>query len=172
MTRTRPRRLGIAANASSAMGCLPELPEGLVARATVFCDDSGQACELGELQWAPQVRSVELGDLITGKARFSRGSQEITLFDMTGLALQDMTVARQIFQKATAVGGRPRRAVALVIDRRTSVAQAPHSAPDLATVGLTSTVRRARIALTCRAQATRAHGDLNRTSGANSERAT
>jgi ornithine cyclodeaminase len=81
-----------------------ELPDGLLARAKVFADDAVQASQLGELQWAADTPSTELGDLLTKKARFSRGAKDITIFDMTGLALQDLTVARQIFQKAGTAG--------------------------------------------------------------------
>jgi alanine dehydrogenase len=81
-----------------------ELPQGLLAKAKVFADDAVQASQLGELQWAADTPSTELGDLITEKARFSRSAGDITIFDMTGLALQDLTVARQIFKKATAAG--------------------------------------------------------------------
>ena len=81
-----------------------ELPQGLLAKARVFADDVVQASQLGELQWAADTPSTELGDLVTGKASFSRSVGDITIFDMTGLALQDLTVARQLFQKATATG--------------------------------------------------------------------
>ena len=46
----------------------------------------------------------ELGDLLTGKAILLRNPDDITVFDMTGLALQDLTVARLIHQRALASG--------------------------------------------------------------------
>jgi len=81
-----------------------ELPEGVLERARIVVDDAEQARALGELQWAPALPCIELGDLLTGKAAFTRGHDDITVFDMTGLALQDLTVARSIFQRATAQG--------------------------------------------------------------------
>ena len=42
--------------------------------------------------------------LLAGGAGFNRAASDITLFDMTGLALQDLTVARLIFQKASEAG--------------------------------------------------------------------
>ena len=81
-----------------------ELPEGLLGRVRLVVDDKQQALQLGELQWAPQTPCQELGDLVSGKDDFKRSDRDITVFDMTGLALQDMTVARMIYQKASTAG--------------------------------------------------------------------
>jgi ornithine cyclodeaminase len=43
---------------------------------------------------------MEFGDLLTRRAQFNRGRDDITVFDMTGLALQDLTVARMLFDRA------------------------------------------------------------------------
>lgn len=77
-----------------------ELPMGVLERAKVVADDLEQARELGELQWSPQTSAVELGDLITGRAELHRSVADITVFDLTGLALQDLTVARLIHTRA------------------------------------------------------------------------
>jgi alanine dehydrogenase len=79
-----------------------ELPEHLLEHVRLVVDDQTQARQLGELQWAPDTPCVELGDLLAGVTAFARHEDEITVFDMTGLALQDLTVARQIFIKAGA----------------------------------------------------------------------
>lgn len=81
-----------------------ELPDGLLSRVRLFVDDAGQARRIGELQWAPETPCTELGDLLTGRSRFERSDAEITVFDMTGLALQDLTVARMLFQRAGEAG--------------------------------------------------------------------
>lgn len=81
-----------------------ELPEGLLPRSRVVADDSAQAALLGELQWAPATQAPALGDLLTGQVPWVRAAADITVFDMTGLALQDLTVARLIFQKASTAG--------------------------------------------------------------------
>lgn len=81
-----------------------ELPDGVLARARVFADDREQARGIGECQWAAQVDCIEIGDLLTGNAMFDRGSADITVFDMTGLALQDLTVARFLHERAVADG--------------------------------------------------------------------
>ena len=79
-----------------------ELPAGLLARARLFVDDGAQARQIGETQWAPETPSTELGDLLTGKTQYSRQAADITIFDMTGLALQDLSVARLLEQRADA----------------------------------------------------------------------
>lgn len=79
-----------------------ELPQGLLERTRLFVDDRLQALQLGETQWAQGMACDELGDLLTGKAALSRNPGDVTVFDMTGLALQDMMVAQSILDKATA----------------------------------------------------------------------
>lgn len=81
-----------------------ELPEGLLKRIRLFCDDVTQSRAIGEAQWAPDTACTELGDLLTGKASFTRQPDDITVFDMTGIALQDLTVARLLTQQAQATG--------------------------------------------------------------------
>lgn len=81
-----------------------ELPDGLLPKARLVADDRSQARQLGELQWAPELACAELGELLSGSTNFVRVATDITVFDMTGLALQDLTVARLIFQKASASG--------------------------------------------------------------------
>ncbi|MES2264180.1 MAG: ornithine cyclodeaminase family protein [Pseudomonadota bacterium] len=81
-----------------------ELPEGLLQQARLFVDDHLQARAIGELQWAPELPCVHLGDLLAGKVQMHRKPEEITLFDMTGVALQDLTVARLIYERASARG--------------------------------------------------------------------
>lgn len=81
-----------------------ELPAGLLPQVRLFVDDVTQARQIGETQWAPDTRCTPLGDLLTGKAAFARQPDDITVFDMTGLALQDLTVARLLQQRAESTG--------------------------------------------------------------------
>jgi alanine dehydrogenase len=81
-----------------------ELPAGLLARARLFVDDAAQSRHMGETQWAPETPCTELGDLLTGKAAFTRAAGDITVFDLTGLALQDLTVARLLQRRAEQTG--------------------------------------------------------------------
>ena len=80
-----------------------ELPAGLIERSRLFVDDHLQAQQVGETQWQPDSPRIELGDLLDTK-RFQRAQTDITIFDMTGLALQDLTVARMLEQRAAATG--------------------------------------------------------------------
>jgi ornithine cyclodeaminase/alanine dehydrogenase-like protein (mu-crystallin family) len=70
-----------------------------VARARVFCDDWEQASHGGELQHAVAAGLIahadvtELGSVLAGTARGRTDTQEITLFDSTGLAIQDLAIA-------------------------------------------------------------------------------
>jgi alanine dehydrogenase len=81
-----------------------ELPEGLLQRARLVVDDRQQARQIGESQWAPELACEEVGDLLTGKSVIRRAPGDITVFDMTGLALQDLTLARLIYRRALADG--------------------------------------------------------------------
>jgi alanine dehydrogenase len=81
-----------------------ELPAGVLERARLFVDDRTQARQIGETQWAPETDCIELGELLTGGASFARQAADVTVFDMTGLALQDLTVARLLQQRAAATG--------------------------------------------------------------------
>lgn len=77
-----------------------ELPAGLLERARVWADDLPQARRIGELQWAPAHPAAELGELLAAPA--SRAPGEITIFDLTGIALQDLTTVRMLYQRALA----------------------------------------------------------------------
>ncbi|NIF72575.1 ornithine cyclodeaminase family protein, partial [Burkholderia sp. Ap-962] len=77
-----------------------ELPAGLLDLARLVVDDRAQARQIGEAQWAPERECAELGELLAAPGAFPRGADEITVFDMTGLALQDLTVARMLLERA------------------------------------------------------------------------
>jgi alanine dehydrogenase len=81
-----------------------ELPEGLLKRARLFVDDRTQARQIGETQWAPDTACIEIGDLITGVTEANRQPDDVTVFDMTGIALQDLTVARLVHVRAGETG--------------------------------------------------------------------
>jgi ornithine cyclodeaminase/alanine dehydrogenase-like protein (mu-crystallin family) len=68
-------------------------------RTRVFCDDWEQASHNGELAHAVESgalgrdRVTELGDVLAGEAEGRRLEDEITTFDSTGLAIQDLAIA-------------------------------------------------------------------------------
>jgi ornithine cyclodeaminase len=77
-----------------------ELPEGLLQKSRLYVDDYIQARNIGELQWAPELPCRQIGELLAGHAHVHRKHDDITVFDMTGIALQDLTVARMIHERA------------------------------------------------------------------------
>ncbi|NIE63163.1 ornithine cyclodeaminase family protein [Burkholderia sp. Ax-1719] len=81
-----------------------ELPEGILERSLIFVDDREQARSIGECQWAPELPCTEIGDVLSGKVKVERSNADITVFDMTGLALQDLTVARYLYEHALHTG--------------------------------------------------------------------
>jgi ornithine cyclodeaminase/alanine dehydrogenase-like protein (mu-crystallin family) len=68
-------------------------------RTHVFCDDWEQASHNGELVHAVEAGSLardqvtELGDVLAMEAEGRRSEDEITTFDSTGLAIQDLAIA-------------------------------------------------------------------------------
>lgn len=77
-----------------------ELPQGLLQRARLWADDLPQARRIGELQWAQELPAAELGELLA--LPIQRAADDITIFDMTGIALQDLTTVRMLYQRALA----------------------------------------------------------------------
>lgn len=71
-------------------------------RCRVFCDEWDQASTGGELANAIEAgaithdRVTELGAVLTGEAPGRRSPDEITLFDSTGLAVQDLGIAHAL----------------------------------------------------------------------------
>ena len=68
-------------------------------RTHVFCDDWEQASHNGELAHAVESGALareqvtELGAVLAGEAEGRRSEDEITTFDSTGLAIQDLAIA-------------------------------------------------------------------------------
>ena len=69
-------------------------------RADLFCDDWEQASHGGELAAGvaggvvTRKRVTELGRVLADDAEGRRSARDITLFDSTGLAIQDLAIAR------------------------------------------------------------------------------
>jgi ornithine cyclodeaminase/alanine dehydrogenase-like protein (mu-crystallin family) len=75
-----------------------------VARCRLFCDEWDQASHGGELTRAVTMGLVsresvtELGAVMTGEAPGRGSEDEITLFDSTGLAIQDLAMAHAVLE--------------------------------------------------------------------------
>ncbi|WP_037471321.1 iminosuccinate reductase BhcD [Sinorhizobium fredii] len=87
-----------------------EMEAELVAAATVFTDEVAQAVTIGECQHAIEKKLLsrdditELGAVITGRHPGRSSPDEITLFDGTGVALQDLAVASAAVAHAVSRG--------------------------------------------------------------------
>ena len=83
-----------------------EVEAALLTRATVFTDEIAQSTTLGEAQHAVASGAlaaediVEIGRVISGDHPGRQGPEEITLFDGTGVGLQDIAVASAIVDLA------------------------------------------------------------------------
>ena len=77
-----------------------------VLRTHVFCDDWEQASHAGELVHAVErgllkrEAVTQLGDVLVGTATGRGADDEITTFDSTGLAIQDLAVALAALERA------------------------------------------------------------------------
>ncbi|MEM6409585.1 MAG: ornithine cyclodeaminase family protein, partial [Pseudomonadota bacterium] len=87
-----------------------EVGTDLVAKATVFADEVTQSVSIGEAQHAIKAGSLaeadiaQLGSVINGAHPGRTSDEEITLFDGTGVGLQDLAVAASIVEVAVASG--------------------------------------------------------------------
>jgi alanine dehydrogenase len=83
-----------------------EIAVAEMARVRMFCDDWEQASHNGDLAHAVEAGRVtradvtELGDVLVGKARGRSDAEEITAFDSTGLAIQDLAIALAAMERA------------------------------------------------------------------------
>src|SRR3954454_13733040 len=85
-----------------------EMEVDAVARCRLFADEWRQASHGGELTGAVDAGRVtrddvtELGDVITGRAPGRSGDDSITLFDSTGLAIQDLALCHAVLEAGAA----------------------------------------------------------------------
>jgi ornithine cyclodeaminase/alanine dehydrogenase-like protein (mu-crystallin family) len=84
-----------------------ELDPRLLASSTVVADVLAQCIEIGDLHHAvvqglvrPDQVHAELGQVVAGKRPGRTSSDEITIFDSTGTALQDVAAAALVYEKA------------------------------------------------------------------------
>jgi alanine dehydrogenase len=82
-------------------------PNGISSpRLRLFCDDWEQASHGGELTGAVDAGLIarddvtQLGDVLAGMASGRQHDDDITLFDSTGLAIQDLAIAKAALSRA------------------------------------------------------------------------
>ena len=85
-----------------------ELDPALFRTASAFGDDAAQCFSVGECE-KPHAAGIlmeltEIGDVLTGKAPGRTSPAEITVFDSTGIALQDLASAAVILERAESEG--------------------------------------------------------------------
>jgi len=88
-----------------------ELDPSIVKKARVFVDDWAQASHSGEIN-VPVAKGIitkndiagSLGEVVAGLNKGRNNDQEITMFDSTGLALQDLFTAEMVYQEALKKG--------------------------------------------------------------------
>ena len=84
-----------------------ELEPLLVKRAKIIIDDWDQASHSGEIN-VPLSKGIisrkdihaEIGDVVTGKKKGRTSPKDITIFDSTGLGVQDLTTANIVYNIA------------------------------------------------------------------------
>ncbi|GAA4716547.1 ornithine cyclodeaminase family protein [Brevibacillus fulvus] len=88
-----------------------EIDENLFAGARLFVDDVQQAVNVGETELpikkgviTPQAIVAEIGDVLLGKVPGRTSDSDITIFDSTGIALQDLLTATHILREAEQKG--------------------------------------------------------------------
>ncbi|WP_292367492.1 ornithine cyclodeaminase family protein [Methanoregula sp. UBA64] len=86
-----------------------ELDPAILHRARVFVDDPAQAFHSGEINvpirkglYPPGMIAGTLGEVVTGKRKRER-PDEITVFDSTGLAIQDLAIASIALRQAVSM---------------------------------------------------------------------
>ena len=79
-------------------------------RVQVFCDDWEQASHNGDLVHAVEAGALarddvsQLGDVLIGTAEGRKSDDDITVFDSTGLAIQDLAIALAALERADELG--------------------------------------------------------------------
>lgn len=89
-----------------------ELDPEVLKMARVVVDDVAQACHGGEINVAVRQGLFEkeqiwatLGEILAGAKPGRADSQTITVFDSTGLAIEDLATAKLVYEKAKERGG-------------------------------------------------------------------
>jgi ornithine cyclodeaminase/alanine dehydrogenase-like protein (mu-crystallin family) len=90
-----------------------EIASGELSRSAVFCDSWEQASHGGELAHAVEAGLLErgqvreIGAVLAGDVPGRRSEDEITVFDSTGLAIQDLAIALAALDQLETLGDVP-----------------------------------------------------------------
>jgi len=75
-----------------------ELPVELYQHATLFCDYKSQSVVIGEFQHTTNAPITEIGEVITAHSPGRASAEDITVFDSSGIAVQDLFVAARLLE--------------------------------------------------------------------------
>jgi len=78
-----------------------ELPPALFTQARLFCDLPEQSLRIGEFQHAADAQLTAIGSVLNGNARGRERDRDITIFDSSGISLQDLHMAQAILSHFT-----------------------------------------------------------------------
>lgn len=88
-----------------------ELESALAAAARLYVDDRAQAVTSGELEVAAKEGAIneadivaELGEVVAGKAEGRTSDEQITVFDTSGIAVQDLASSKVAYERAVEAG--------------------------------------------------------------------
>ncbi|ABZ77201.1 Ornithine cyclodeaminase [Shewanella halifaxensis HAW-EB4] len=86
----------------SAMGAdkvgKQELPAELYKNSSLFCDYGAQSVVIGEFQHSNHAQVTEIGKVITSALAGRIDNADITIFDSSGIAIQDLFVAAKLLE--------------------------------------------------------------------------
>lgn len=88
-----------------------EIESALAATARLYVDDRAQSVASGELEVAVKEGAVsaddivaELGEVIAGKAEGRTSEDQVTVFDTSGIAVQDLASSKVAYERAIEAG--------------------------------------------------------------------
>ena len=86
-----------------------EIDEKIFSKAKVYADDINQCIKSGESQTAFKQNIIskfngEIGDIILNKEKGRTTEEDITIFDSTGLFIQDLATSIEILNNSNGIG--------------------------------------------------------------------
>lgn len=76
-----------------------ELPPELFPHSGLFCDLNVQSKLIGEFQHAPESATlINIGDVLLANAQGRNSQEQITIYDSSGLSIQDLYMAQKILE--------------------------------------------------------------------------
>jgi len=97
----------ISAMGADAIG-KQELPSKLFEHADLYCDFTSQSIVIGEFQHAEKNIEINkltmIGEVLSGRVQGRKNSTDITIFDSSGIAVQDLFIGQYLLNAALDAG--------------------------------------------------------------------